>query len=351
MYLMKNLVTIYTKSENLFLVNQIIKKTLEIFVIQIHFNRHSSSESILTEFRQVLPSIHSNEDAFLVLQKLKRMIHIENSSKLISFELDSLNNLDKIHSNHLTSNIVFTQEMIEFNKSLTPFMEFLGGSISSQKNPGTSLSFLLFVNSVVGSSVFVTHENTRLMRSQILLLFQKFRNDLHSDRVQNRLHMNTLYVETLYLSVLNMLLDDFDTLSCSTEFPMEAFVHEALEIYAFTENILYRRLFTKVILKQFWVCINSVLKCDMTSQVIPETSIKLFHCCLLLCKYNFLCVKTESLDLKEDIKLAIESLLGCNGVMSLRQILLAQQYDSHVSEINSDSEYADDDFDGFSDSR
>lgn len=349
MFLIENLVTIYLKTENIFIVNQIIKKIFEIFLIQIHFKRSSSANSLLRGTHHQIQQAQTPEQLLAIFRNLEVTFNIDQKIQLISLGESEAFGVDVGSS---SSDVALTFEMKNFSKQLESFNIFLASQIQpSLAKLHPLIQFLMFVNSLLTSAFFLSRSSKQVLLNQTISFLSFFRSEVYSDRISHEFHMNSMYIELLYLTLLNFVRVDHAIFTELPKFQMDQFIREALEVFFHTENLMFRRLFAKALIKQLWHNLAQILASASSPDrpILPPTTSKLFRCCLLVCKFNFMSVNNDNLDLKEDIQAEIESLLGTKGILHIRQVL-SNIYNASI-DLSFDSETTDFDFEYSDDSR
>lgn len=342
MFLMENMVTIYLVTSNIFLANQIFKKIFEIFLIQIHHRRRECIAPIIQSTRHTIQHMQNAEALLVIIRKVDSVINIDQGTQLISPNEAGAPALDKSAP---ASGIALTFQMDSFSKQLESFSIFLTSQIRLESATCTSLvEFCLLVNSLLASAFFLSRATKLVLLNQMVSLYSDFRSEVYSDHIRYKFHMNSTYIEQLFLTLLNFFRVDSAMLMESPNFELDHFIREALEVFFHSENLLFRRLFAKAMIRQLWHNLALALSsASVPSQPAESGTLnKLFRGCLLICKFNFISVSNNDLELKEDLRTQIEELTGMKGVLHIRQVL-----NSHCNasiELSFDSDDSDSDF-------
>lgn len=352
MFLLENLVPIFLKSENLFLVLQVLKKAIEAFLLQLHFARRDSTALLIQMTRVQVQQPLSSEVLLSLFRKLDATVNAEQRTQLIVLgEPHTWGPLQAGERPHSTG-AAPTMPMLRFSKQLEAFNVFLTGQVGLSSASTRSLTqFLLYANSLLASSFFVSRPSRVLLLNHLVGLLSAFRSEVYADRITRECHLDPTYVELLFLTLLNFLRLDPTAFAGLPSFEMDRFLFEALEVFFDSNSLIFRRLFAKVLTKRLWGDLERLLT-EVPGQglrALPEQTKELLRCCLVVCKFNYVAENTEDLDLKDDLKTQIEGLLHSQGVLQVRQVLGRLPQASIAFSSDSDESFSD--FDSSSSSR
>ena len=173
---------------------------------------------------------------------------------------------------------------------------------------------------------------------------------MESRNYKDSIHKDKAYVKNLFLTIMNLLNQKFaetkDLMSSGFGINYQTFLEYSLEVYFHTDDVIFRRLFVKLVIFEFANSLRNQLESSPQAGqefVMNESLLKLLKCCLCLLKFNMLLVKKHpDFYVKEDLKDFIYLLFETSSQAKIKDIFC--NFDDSTFE-DSDFEFGTDDSD------